>query len=764
MRLTKSNLPCMFNLYDIVFIEDVPFRIIGIKNAPVPSFVLVELETEIIHIIEYDNDRLISLYKEGRVRAGIDEDTYMMPDLKEGDKRITDLRYERVKKAARSIYPDYAVLNRGGIGNGVIPSLSEEIGLSGRNTRKYMLRFLQYGEAYISCVDRRLIPHTPDENGIIGGKVRGRKRNGKDNTAKIDDELISAFRDAYNDYLHQLNRYQYGKDTENKPSLKGCYQTMLSIRYVRQDPLTGKKAIVPENERPSYRRFYHWVMKNGTHGVKIRKMAGEMDMNNNSRILTGDVSSGIVHPGELVEIDAHELPVYLRSSRTDKSGQVVGKGVLYIAIDVLTRRVVGMHVHVYVNNSYEGFLNLVDSMLMTDEENARMNMAACSSAPVFPGPMIPDEIRTDQGAEYTSKALKENLTGGEKKYSLEGVPVTVNLARPGTGSMKGLVERIFGNIDSDIRDALGGGSGIVKKTSRSRHQKEAALSIFDVRQMIYAIISAHNNEPVINYPVTPGMSAIRADWSPNALWDHFAGIYGTGIDCTDEGMRNAVRYGLMKKDKVFRLSQKQISYKDFLYYDLGDDTELMRRARIMASEKKSEMIEVRYDPRSVDRIYRNCEDGSIRIYHLAAKRRNLRSFEDMGWAEFDVWIKEIKHQQYEQRLQKDDAAAMRKAEFRDIADESAKAKGAVSGPVSMKEIRKEAIAERNALTAYDQKKRDDIFGIKKPETLEAAEEKQPVPAVMIEEKKEKEPAPTLPDVAPDDFDVIFAAYGMGEDD
>ena len=753
--MRKSAL--LFNDGDVIMIDGTRFRIISHEDQEEGTLLrLINMDDNYFNIIIEKENNLYRMLETGKLTDAGDEGTIISPDLKPGDKELADIRFKNISRFVKLLYPAYEVLQIKGIKKEQMTDLADAVGLSVRNTRKYVLRYLQQGGNYCSCIDGRLVARAAGTYDGMKGKVRGPKRNGVSNTVENDETLLARFKEAFDAYTKDLNSLQYAKGTKNKPSLKSYFDAM-ELKYYTCINENGKKIFLPDDQRPTYKRFYLYARRE-LGGKKIRKNAGAMDRYNNDRILKGNSLYGIIHPGELVEIDAHEMPIYLRSAGEGRQDQVIGKPVLYIAIDVVSFRVVGMHVHIYVNNSYEGFLNLVDSMLMTDEENAKMNKEVCG-VPVFPGPMIPDEIRTDQGSEYTSKAIKENLTGGAEKYALEGVPVTLNLAPPGTGSMKGLVERIFNDIDSQLQAAAKNRNGYVNRTHNSKHIKEATLDIFEIRRIIYRYIATYNNAPVVDYPVTLEMKEVRTDWTPVEIWDYFADIYGTGFDCSDEEMRRTVRYGLMKNDKVFRLSQKQISYSDFLYYDLDDDNELVIQARRLASEKKTEVISIRYDPRSVERIYRRQSDGTVRVYHLAKKRSNLRSFARMDWAAFDVWIKKERHDRYERMKKRSDEKSLQQDEAAGMITESRRKNGTAVSSVRSKDIRSAAITERHALTAHDQDQRDDIFGIKKPEPIE---EKQPAAAV-IEEKKEKKPVQILPDVAPDDFETIFAAYGVSGD-
>lgn len=60
---------------------------------------------------------------------------------------------------------------------------------------------------------------------------------------------------------------------------------------------------------------------------------------------------------------------------------------------------------------------------------------------------IPQELRTDHGAEYTSEDMRR--VGRE-------IGMNIVLAPPATGSMKGIVEQSFHQFQELVRSAAGG--------------------------------------------------------------------------------------------------------------------------------------------------------------------------------------------------------------------------------------------------------------------------------------------------------------------
>ena len=410
----------------------------------------------------------------------------------------------------------------------------------------------------------------------------------------------------------------------------------------------------------------------------------------------------------------------------------------------------------FEDNSYEGVLNLFDSMMMTDEENARiLGTLYDQNHPVFPGCVLPNEIRVDHGAEYTSHALSENLTGGARCGTLEGIPVIINLAPVATGSMKGVVERFFGELHRRIQNAAHSEHGYVTGTHRSRHNEEAVMTIETFRKVAYEVVKAFNDAPMPDYPVTPSLDSKVPERTPNALWNHYAKAQLCGFDVSDSTMRMTARYGLMKRDKSFKLSKKQISYKNVLFWDIQDDRDLVYDAIQLGDASKT--VDVRYDPRSVDLLYRLDKNGIVHTYHLAAKRPAMEGFAHLRWAIVEPWIQEECSKRYKLKKQKEEVNIQTEAIIGSHIKESVASKPAGK---NTKKNKKEAIQlERTALAAYDANRKREIFhGDTMP-----LESKLPATS-EISEKQESTTDESIVELSdPTDIEAIIRLYGIQED-
>ena len=702
---------------DIIKIEGRPFRIVSRivtrndeGNPTGAELQIIALDKRVFEIRKISIDEIEELFEEGLVFVCIDEDNYQLPDLEEGDFAMLNTKYHVIKQYIDSLYPDLSVLQKRGIEKEGLKRCSKLLEKSERHLRRIILKFLQGGQTLYSLLDDRM---TRTQRGYdpAAGAVRGPKKDGRASAIESNEEMYANFEEAYCELQRLLNEKEYHARSKDRPTISSVYTAMCRKHYYCVNEF-GQKVIAPDHLRPSLKRFERWLRIEKWGGGPCRDhLVSAKDWNNNRRTLTGDAHFNIHHPGELFEIDETEVSFDLTTADPERQGQDVGGAIIHNVVDIATNAWVAVMVTIQVNNSYEGVLNVFELMIMDNDEKCRMLGVEPDGTVAFPGMIIPEEIRVDHGSEYISKALKDNLTGGEEYYQLEGVPTTIALTRPGTGSNKAIVERSFSEFERALASATGYRHGHRSDTPRSKHRIETHVNIIQLRRIIYEIVKNHNNSVLTSYPFTPELIERVPSCTPLNLWGYLSEQYGAGITL-DKNSRNSYRFSLMLK-RSLRISRKQIWYKQILYWDVQECKEVWDRTQL--KKDKSDLIEVRYDPRTVSRIYYKDKKGTIYEFKLATKRSNQKSFSSMSWAEFDRWYDEV-YVPYKKSLKEQKKNDMEKLDFKiyelvNNADTSPVAK------TSTKEIRKAGKIERSALTIYDNCVRDKIFGTSDSEDI-----------------------------------------------
>ncbi len=386
---------------------------------------LIELLVGVFHVITMTLNALIDGVRSGIVFGAVDTDDYPLPFLKDEERAIFEHRYKLIREYVAEHYPDYTIFQKRGDKGRIFANIARACLCSEKTVRRYVLRFLQGGGSKASILDQRYVQSLKPGYDSRKGKVRGKKGRKGSSQVLNDDTLERQFEEAWRRLRKMVESVKFDSNSKFRTTLIQVYNDIIQKYYSVYNYKTGKLELLPPDQRPSYARFYYWVRKYKLHGDKIRRnTVSERDKINNHRILEGNSLYGLFRPLEMVEIDETETSFILRSRLFPDN--VVGHCVTYIAIDVLTRRIIGFSCHFH-NNSYEGLLGLFDSMMMSDADNAAM-IDAQYTTEVFPGRVLPDQIRVDHGSEYVSNDLKENLTGGSKRGTLEGCPVDINLA------------------------------------------------------------------------------------------------------------------------------------------------------------------------------------------------------------------------------------------------------------------------------------------------------------------------------------------------
>jgi len=285
------------------------------------------------------------------------------------------------------------------------------------------------------------------------------------------------------------------------------------------------------------------------------------------------------------------------------------------------------------NNSYVGFLNVFETLLTPHSEQAKVLGIDCDDT-VFPSCFLPKVIRSDQGAEYVSEVMKENLSHIGVRH--EFVP-------PATGSRKGIVESSFHSLQTDLRSVLHNSAGIIRKSYSSTHKKTARMTLDELRRYLYIYVQNHNTSPLQNYQPTPDEIRKGIKLTPINLWNYR--LKGTNVVSSREVLPSEVlkyRFELMCYDKPFFISRDGITHGSTLYY--WTENRYLQALMRKAGDKRVKIKEVvRYDPRSIDHIYM-VVDGKIEVISLNLNKGNLCFYQGYDWKSYDAEMKAAKLQ------------------------------------------------------------------------------------------------------------------------
>ena len=120
---------------------------------------------------------------------------------------------------------------------------------------------------------------------------------------------------------------------------------------------------IPESEIPTKWQMLHFYKREYSQVETLKKRTSPIEYNKDTRPLNGTANSNVLGPGARFEIDATIADIYLVSD-SDR-GNIVGRPVIYMVIDVFSRMVAGFYVG-FESPSYAAAMQAL-SVAMTDK-------------------------------------------------------------------------------------------------------------------------------------------------------------------------------------------------------------------------------------------------------------------------------------------------------------------------------------------------------------------------------------------------------------
>lgn len=594
-------------LNSVVTMDQSLYRVIDIRTD---SVLLINIQITKLDMVRLPLSFFYKMVNEEKIKAVEYQETNEPIELLTNEEiEILNKREKEVRAVLNSLYPSLEDLQRK-TKKEEIYQLMENLSIGKSTAFKLIRCYLQSGQRRESLLDKRKGTANRDKSKSEKTTVRGvKQKDGQSSNVLNDEVLLQRFEEAFEFFV---------KNAEKGVTVKAAYLRMIRTYYMEKKLDENGITVVclPQAERPSYKRFLHYCKQRlGDTTIKQMKK-GKMSVRNDERLLLGNAQSGCHYPGEILEIDEVELDIAMVSM--DDSRQTVGRPIVYMAVDVFSCCIVGCWVD-FDNNSYIGVMNLL--MTLLEDHNVQTEPYGVTIPPqIYPSCFLPSQIRVDQGSEYVSQDLRR--VGRE-------LGIEVKLVSPGTGSLKGIVEQTFHQMQEMLR-GVGAGSGIILKRHDSSHHEDACLTIHDVRSIVYRYVQYHNQHIRDGYPFSLDMLQAGIEPIPAAIWAYGMEHYSKPVMVTDEN-REQFRFALYKTDRKFTLSRSGICYKKLYYYC---DLPWLNSQMMAAGRNKIEADGVRYDPRSINNIYM-MREGKIVAIPLNTIREEQGSFEGLTWRAYD---------------------------------------------------------------------------------------------------------------------------------
>jgi len=174
---------------------------------------------------------------------------------------------------------------------------------------------------------------------------------------------------------------------------------------------------------------------------------------------------------ECVEMDATLLNILIR----DEEGREIGRPVLYVAIDVASGYVVGLHLTIQKPSAL-AFVECLRFMLFPKPEEFDAQHEVKNRIEAYGKPIT---LRVDNGSEFIGKVATEYV------YQLFGDTAR---CQPYTPQEKPHVERFIGIVKTYVQTLQGATDSPLTKTKRAHPKKEKLLTLEELRSKLYRFI------------------------------------------------------------------------------------------------------------------------------------------------------------------------------------------------------------------------------------------------------------------------------------
>lgn len=425
--------------------------------------------------------------------------------------------------------------------------------------------------------------------------------------------------------------FEYGVDLykHNKKITKMDAYSNVLYRYYTTMNESGALVLVPVDQRPTYRQFYHYMRKRIDKAQEIKVKTSRDEFYNDHRYLFGFNRESAVKPGYIVEVDALEMDINIVSSFNNQ--QNISRPIIYMMTDLYSHAIVAFHVG-FDNNSMLGLSSLM--MNLFDDKTQLLKEHGIKGVDIkyLPSRFIPHEIRCDRGSDFASDQFAEIC---------KNLNIMRTLEHGATGSMKGLIEQSFRQFHQATLPLLEH-QGVILKRYDSNHKKEACLTIEQIYTLIVMFIIKHNKRYVPSFELTKEMRKANVDRSPISIWGY--GVENAGLQnpITEFNYQSSIYHVLPPGEAS--LCREGVRFKGLIYRCSPTDKVLLDKIMLSQvnrnqrdkSGKSRNALAIKYDPRSIDEIY-YLNNGTLEQLSLDPHKND--ELEHITWSEYDDYRK-----------------------------------------------------------------------------------------------------------------------------
>ncbi|WP_432734475.1 transposase [Maridesulfovibrio sp. FT414] len=374
---------------------------------------------------------------------------------------------------------------------------------------------------------------------------------------------------------------------------------------------------VPESEIPTKWQMLHFYKREYRQVEKLIKRTNVIEYTKDVRPLNGTANSNVLGPGSRFEIDATIADIYLVSD-SDR-GNIVGRPVIYMVIDVFSRMVAGFYVG-FESPSYAAAMQALATAMTDKVQLCKQYGFGDITYEDWPIVGVPNAILADRG-----ELLGHQIESLERSFSIR-----IENTPPYRGDAKGIVERSFKTLQADFKLFAPGvvEKTLIKKRGGKDYRLAAKLPVGEFKKIILSSILYHNKFHLLRkYDRDVDMPA-DLEMTPLSLWNW-------GIQNRTGRLRvaseEALRISLLPRAKA-ALSELGISVFGVYY----TSSEIMKSGWLHRSKdvRRPVGLYAAYDPASADHIYLFPYKGK-NDYWVCTLTDRSREFQ--GSSFWDVW-------------------------------------------------------------------------------------------------------------------------------
>jgi putative transposase len=325
----------------------------------------------------------------------------------------------------------------------------------------------------------------------VDGKPRGRK------PTKADYN-----RYAWPDKKFRTRVLNFAVSVYKKRTLDDTYTQVRKRFFTRNQGNVSED--LPLGERPTKRQLQVLLDKALTPEEKSIRKFGKHQHELQFDPRVGSVHDACRGPGDVYEIDASQVDVWLLSREKGKVRHVIGKATMYLVVDRYSRLIVGFYVSLDPP-SWAGAMRAFLSIFEDKEALCKRHGVKYDPKDWIAQGLMPNRLFADRGSEFTGK---------NSDLVARNLQVIVTNAKSRWAAAKGTVECSFKLVHVELkRDTIGHDPAYNRRVRRAaKTYKSAKLTILTLRRRLLKAILAHNNRPHKNYQLPP--EDIRDGHSP----------------------------------------------------------------------------------------------------------------------------------------------------------------------------------------------------------------------------------------------------------